>query len=432
MKNRTPVAEAEAGDEVTIAGWVHEIRDLGGIAFLIIRDRSGRIQVKFEKDSLPEELVEQGLSVHRESAVKVRGGVAEEPRAPTGVEITPESFEVIAPADPELPLDPTRKVESELSTRLNNRTLDLRNETVKAIFTIRGEILNSIREAFRALDCTEITTPKIVATGTEGGTELFPITYFGREAFMNQSPQLFKQLIAGSSVERVFEIGPIFRAEEHNTPRHLNEATSIDFEAAFFSHEEAMDACERIVRAAYEGVIESCAEELDTLDLSLEVPAEGFPRITYEEAITRLNASGKLDTELGWGDDLHTEAERVLGDEMGQHYFITDWPSEVKPFYIQDYDDDPSVSKGFDLMHPELELVSGGQREHRYDALVAGFEQQGLDPDEFAYYTEMFRFGMPPHAGWGMGAERLIMTILELDNIRETVLFPRDRQRLSP
>lgn len=432
MKNRTPVAEADAGDVVTIAGWVHEIRDLGGIAFLIIRDRSGRIQVKFEKDALAEDLVERGLSTHRESAVKVSGEVAEEPRAPTGVEITPDSFEVIAAADPELPLDPTGKVESELSTRLNNRTLDLRNEAVKAIFKIRGEVLDSVRGAFRALDCMEITTPKIVATGTEGGTELFPITYFGREAFMNQSPQLFKQLVAGSSVERVFEIGPIFRAEEHNTPRHLNEATSIDFEAAFFSHEEAIDACEQIVRAAYEGVKTACADELETLELSLEVPDEEFPRITYEEAINRLNASGALDKELGWGDDLHTEAERILGEEMGQHYFIKDWPSEVKPFYIQDYDDDPSVSKGFDLMHPNLELVSGGQREHRYDALVEGFEQQGLDPDEFAYYTEMFRFGMPPHAGWGMGAERLIMTILELDNIRETVLFPRDRQRLSP
>ncbi len=432
MNNRTPVAEAEAGDEVTIAGWVHEIRDLGGIAFLILRDRSGRIQVKFEKDTLAEDLVEQGLSVHRESAVKIQGAVAEEPRAPTGVEITPEVFEVIADADPELPLDPTGKVDSELSTRLNNRTLDLRNDSVNAIFKIRGEVLNSIRDEFRALDCTEITTPKIVATGTEGGTELFPITYFGREAFMNQSPQLFKQLIAGSSLERVFEIGPIFRAEEHNTPRHLNEATSIDFEAAFFSHEEAMDACERIVRAAYKGVTSTCVDELDTLDLSPVVPNERFPRITYEEAIARLNASGQLDEELVWGDDLHTEAERVLGKEIGQHYFITDWPSEVKPFYIQDYDDDPSVSKGFDLMHPDLELVSGGQREHRYEALVEGFEQQGLDPEEFAYYTEMFRFGMPPHAGWGMGAERLLMTILDLDNIRETVLFPRDRQRLSP
>lgn len=432
MKNRTPVADAEAGDEVTIAGWVHEIRDLGGIAFLIIRDRSGRIQVKFEKDALPDDLVDRGLSVHRESAVTVQGQVAEEPRAPTGVEITPDSFEVIAEADPELPLDPTRKVESELSTRLNNRTLDLRNDSVQAVFTIRAEVLNSIRSEFRALDCTEITTPKIVATGTEGGTELFPITYFGREAFMNQSPQLFKQLIAGSNVERVFEIGPIFRAEEHNTPRHLNEATSIDFEAAFFTHHEAMDACEQIVIAAYEGVIASCSDELEILELSLEAPDPDFPRITYEEAITRLNASGELDTELTWGDDLHTEAERILGNEMERHYFITDWPSEVKPFYIQDYDDDPSVSKGFDLMHPELELVSGGQREHRYEALVDGFQQQGLDPEEFAYYTEMFRFGMPPHAGWGMGAERLIMTILDLENIRETVLFPRDRQRLSP
>jgi len=434
MDDRTYTADATPGDTVTVAGWVHEIRDLGGIAFLIVRDTTGKIQVKFEKDEMDEQLVETGLDVHRESVVAVTGAVEEEDRAPTGVEIVPESLDVVADADPELPLDPSGKVDAELPTRLDNRTLDLRKPEVKAIFEIRAEVLRAAREQFRDLDCTEINTPKIVATGTEGGTELFPITYFGREAFMNQSPQLFKQLMVGSGLERVFEIGPIFRAEEHNTPRHLNEATSIDFESAFYDHHEAMDACESVVRAAYEGVAENCAEQLETLGLgdSFEVPEESFPRLSYEEAIERVNATGELDEQLVWGDDLSTEAEHALGQDVGQHYFVTDWPSEIKPFYIKDHDDDPQLSTGFDMMHPTMELVSGGQREHRYDHLVEGFEQQGLDPDQFEYYTKMFRYGMPPHAGWGLGGERLVMTMLGLGNIREAVLFPRDRQRLSP
>ncbi|MCU4740147.1 aspartate--tRNA(Asn) ligase [Halobacteria archaeon AArc-m2/3/4] len=433
MQNRTYTAEAEPGDEVTVAGWVHEIRDLGGIAFLILRDATGKIQVKFEKDEMDEDLVETGLGVSRESVVSVSGAVEEEPRAPTGVEITPESLEVLAPADPELPLDPSGKVDAEISTRLDNRTLDLRKEEVQAIFEIRAEILRAVREYFREVDCTEITTPKIVATGTEGGTELFPITYFGQEAFMNQSPQLFKQLMVGSNLERVFEIGPIFRAEEHNTPRHLNEATMIDFESAFIDHHEAMDVCEGTLKAAYQAVAENCEAQLSLLGYDdFEPLDESFPRLTYEEAIERVNATGEVDEQLVWGDDLSTEAEKALGEDIGSHYFVTDWPSEIKPFYIQDHDDDPDLSKGFDLMHPRMELVSGGQREHRYENLVAGFEQQGLDPEQFDYYTKMFRYGMPPHAGWAYGVERVVMTMLGLENIREAVLFPRDRQRLSP
>ncbi len=432
MHERTDTAAAEPGEVVQVAGWAHEIRDLGGIAFLIVRDRTGKIQVKFEKDAMDDELVQTGTEVTRESVVTVSGTVEEEERAPTGVEIVPESVEVLAPAEPGLPLDPSGKVEAELPTRLDNRTLDLRREEAKAIFEIRAEVLRATREEFRAIGCTEINTPKIVATGTEGGTELFPITYFGKEAFMNQSPQLFKQLMVGSGLERVFEIGPIFRAEEHNTPRHLNEATSIDFESAFIDHEEAMDACERVVRAAYEGVAENCGEELETLGYDdFAIPDEEFPRLTYEEAIERINATGELDEQLVWGDDLPTEGEKALGSDVGGHYFVTDWPSEIKPFYIKDHDDS-DLSTGFDLMHPSMELVSGGQREHRYEQLVKGFEAQGLDPEAFDYYTKMFKYGMPPHAGWGLGGERLVMTMLGLPNIREAVLFPRDRQRLSP
>ncbi|RQH02033.1 aspartate--tRNA(Asn) ligase [Natrarchaeobius oligotrophus] len=434
MQDRTYTADAEPGDHVTVSGWIHEIRDLGGIAFLILRDSTGKIQIKFEKDEMDDDLVETGLGAARESVVSVSGSVEEEPRAPTGVEVVPEEVEIVSAADPELPLDPSGKVDADLSTRLDNRTLDLRKDDVQAIFEIRAEIMRAVRERFREFRCTEINTPKIVATGTEGGTELFPITYFGEEAFMNQSPQLFKQLIAGSNVERVFEIGPIFRAEEHNTPRHLNEATSIDFEGAFCDESDAMDVAEGIVKAAYEAVERNCGEELEALGLADEfaVPEGEFPRLSYEEAIERINATGELDEQLVWGDDLPTEGEKALGADVGGHYFITDWPSEIKPFYIQDHDHDEQLSTGFDLMHPRMELVSGGQREHRHEKLIDGFEQQGLDPNEFEYYTKMFKYGMPPHAGFGLGGERLVMTTLGLENIREAVLFPRDRQRLSP
>lgn len=431
MEDRNYTANISPGDSVTVAGWVHEIRDLGGIAFLILRDQTGNIQIKFEKDELPEAIINTGLDLHRESAIKIEGMAFEEERAPTGIEIIPNKIDVLAEADPELPLDPTGKVDSELSTRLDNRTLDLRAEEKKIVFEVRAEIQRAAREFFRSIGCTEINTSKIVATGTEGGTELFPVSYFDQEAFLNQSPQLFKQLIAGSGLERVFEIGPIFRAEEHNTPRHLNESSQIDFEALFINHEEAMDFCEELLRAIYRSVKE-CFDSQTNSTIKNELCEGTFPRLTYSESIDRINSSNDFKGDLSWGDDLSTEAEKVLGREIESHYFITDWPSELKPFYIQDYDDSSDISKGFDLMHPRMELVSGGQREHRYNHLVEALEQQGLNPSEFKYYTEMFRYGVPPHAGWAYGVERLVMTILDLDNIREAVLFPRDRQRISP
>ncbi len=424
---RSYADELEPGDAVLVKGWVHEVRDLGGIAFVILRDTSGKVQVKLD-DSVDDELVELGTSLSRESVIAVEGAVEEEERAPTGVEIVPSSIEVLNEAEPELPLDPSGKVDAELPTRLDNRTLDLRKEDVKAIFEIRGEVQDALREKFRSLDATEINTPKIVATATEGGTDLFPISYFEREAFMNQSPQLFKQMMVGSGLERVFEIGPIFRAEEHNTPRHLNEATSIDFESAFIDDDEAMHLCQEVTVAAYERVHEECQEELDALGVDLEVPETPFEYLTYDEAIELANAEG-LEHELEWGDDLTTEAEQALGDAIGEHYFVTDWPADTKPFYVMKGDE---TARAYDMMHPRMELMSGGQREHRVDRLRDEIAAQGLEPEEFEYYLRAFRYGMPPHAGWGLGLERLLVTMLEIDNVREVVLFPRDRQRLAP
>ena len=432
MYDRTLINASSPGDEITVVGWVHEVRDLGGLTFLLLRDRSGILQVKFEKETLSSETLSILDQLYRESVVLLTGTVVPEKRAPTGIEMVPETIEILSLSDPNLPLDPSGKVTSELSTRLDKRCIDLRRIETRAIFEIRSEIQRSIRQRFYDIDCIEINTPKIVATGTEGGTDLFPIAYFGKEAFMNQSPQLFKQLVAGGGVERVFEIGPIFRAEEHNTTRHLNEATSIDFEAAFIDHEMAMEVAEDIISIAYHSVSENCPQQLHTLGLDgLSIPETPFPRISYDSAIEIANGSSDLSEPLEWGDDLSTQAERIIGSTMDTHYFITDWPSEIKPFYIQNYDESPEISKGFDLMHPLMELVSGGQREHRHDSLIDALQNQGLNPGDFEFYVDMFRYGMPPHSGWGMGADRLVMSMLQLENVREVVLFPRDRNRLA-
>ena len=433
MYDRTLINASTPGNKVTVIGWVHEVRDLGGLTFLLLRDRSGILQAKFEKEKLSTETLSTLGQLYRESVVLLTGEVVPEKRAPTGIELVPTKIEILSLSDPNLPLDPSRKVTSELSTRLDKRCIDLRSPETRAIFEIRSEVQRSIRQRFYDIDCIEINTPKIVATGTEGGTDLFPIAYFGKEAFMNQSPQLFKQLVVGGGVERVFEIGPIFRAEEHNTTRHLNEVTSIDFEAAFIDHEMAMEVAEDIISTAYHSACKNCPGQLQLLNIDeLVVPKTPFPRISYDSAIEMANDSSDLPEPLEWGNDLSTQAERIIGSIMSTHYFITDWPSEIKPFYIQNHDESPETSKGFDLMHPSMELVSGGQREHRYDFLVEALQNQGLNPGDFEFYVDMFRYGMPPHSGWGMGADRLVMSMLQLENIREVVLFPRDRNRLTP
>lgn len=230
--------------------------------------------------------------------------------------------------------------------------------------------------------------------------------------------------------EKVYEIAPIFRAEEHNTTRHLNEATSIDVEVSFADHHDVMDLLERVIVRAYTAVTESCGPALEVLGKELVIPKTPFPRITYAEAIDI--AALSIEEEIKYGDDLSTAAERAIGEEMKEHYFITDWPTAIKPYYAMPYEENPTVCKAFDMMHPRMELSSGAERIHEHDLLVTQIQAKGLSPDSFSFYLQPFRYGMPPHAGWGLGMDRLIMTMLDLPNIREAVLFPRDRHRLTP
>jgi aspartyl-tRNA synthetase len=414
------------GEQVSLAGWVHEKRDLGGLFFLLVRDREGLAQVTLHKREVDRELFEQARKVPRESVVAIEGIIKGEQKAPGGYEILPNRIEVLSVASYDLPLDPTGKVGAELDTRLDARFMDLRTERTKHIFMIRSQVLSAIRGFLSDRGFIEINTPKIVSAATEGGTALFPISYFEREAFLNQSPQLYKQMLIASGFDKVFEIAPIFRAEEHDTTKHLNEAMSVDIEVAFVSAEEVMRILEELIAFVYSKV--AFYPGLDSLNIQLEVPKIPFRRIRYGEAIELLADAGE---PIEWGDDLSSSAEHKLGAQIGEHYFITEWPRAIKPFYAQPIEG-KETSNAFDLMHPRLELASGSQRVHSYELLKQNIESKGLSAVSFAFYLDAFRYGMPPHAGWGLGAERLLMSMLGIENIREVILFPRDRRRLVP
>ena len=416
-------------EEVVLMGWIHEMRDLGGIIFVLLRDRDGVTQITAPSKKISTELFEDLRKLKKESVIAVRGKVQESGKAPGGVEVIPEELKLLSESKLPLPLDTTEKTRAEIDTRLDSRFIDLRKHSVSAIFKIKSRMLHSVRNFLESQDYTEINTPKIGASATEGGTELFPITYFEREAFLGQSPQLYKQMMMASGFDSVYEIAPIFRAEEHDTLRHLNEVTSIDVETAFTDHIDAMDLLERLVVDAVTQVKKYCQDELDTIGFDLQIPKTPFPRIEYDEMVDMVNSVG---VHMEHGEDMPRAAEKAMGEIMDGYYFITGWPTSIKPFYVMPDPENPLKSCAFDLMFQDLEISSGAMRVHDHDLLVEKIKKQGLNPDSFNRYLAAFEYGMPPHAGWGVGAERFTMTLTGLKNIRETVLFPRDRRRLTP
>jgi len=416
------------GEVITIMGWIHEIRDLGGIIFLLLRDRDGIIQVTAPSKKIPKELFAQIRALKKESVLAVIGTIQGSSKAPGGVEVIPADFKLLNQSEQPLPLDPTEKVRAEIDTRLDSRFLDLRKHSVSAIFKIKSTMLHSVRVFLEKNDFMEINTPKLVASATEGGTELFPITYFEREAFLGQSPQLYKQMMMASGFDQVYEIAPIFRAEEHDTLRHLNEVISIDVEVAFADQEDVMRILENLIHNAIKDVSQNCQDELEELGMDLEVPKTPFQRFEYDEVVDMVNTKVLLQH----GEDLSRAAEKALGEIIDGYYFINHWPSEIKPFYVMPNQKEPQKSYAFDLMYQDLEISSGATRVHDHDLLVERIKKQGLNPDSFHRYLAAFKYGMPPHAGWGLGAERFTMCLTGMKNIRETVLFPRDRRRLTP
>ncbi len=423
----TQITPKLAGKEVVVMGRVGDARDLGGIKFFILSDIAGAVQITAPKAKTDKKLLAKIDELTKESSVAVKGKVVAAKQAPRGVEVLPLEIRVLNLASTPLPLDPRGRVKANLDTRLDARGLDLRRSESLAIFKIRHQALQAIREHLLSQDFIEVQTPKIVATATESGAALFPVSYFDREAFLSQSPQLYKEVLTGA-FERVFEVGPIFRAEEHDTPRHLNEATSIDIEVAYATADDVMDILEELVYRAFNEVKKKCAEELKVLGHKLEVPKKPFPRLTYDEALKRLERAG---LKVPWGEDLPTPAEKKLGELVGGAYFVVDWPTAIKPFYILPKKDNPKLCAAFDLMFKGLELASGGTRVHQKELLVKQLKQKGLNPESFESHLKNM-MAVPPHAGWGLGLDRLTMVLTGVDNVRECVLFPRDRKRLTP
>ncbi len=418
------IESADFGSEQTLCGWLQDTRNLGGIAFLQLRDITGVIQLTLLKKKLESADFKKWTTINRESIVLVRGIIKENKEAPGGVEMLPDNLEILNEAEAPLPLGVIDKIDSEIETRLNARYLDLRKKGIAANFQIRAAVSGAVHKHLRRENFLEVQTPKIIASATEGGTSLFEMKYFDKIAYLAQSPQLYKQILMSGGLERVYEIGPAFRAEEHNTPRHLNEFTSIDIEMSFADDDVVMGVMERLVDSAARAVAKE-TEALETLGMApieLELP---LPRITYDEAIEMSNGKVK------WGEDLSMEATREIAQQMNGFYFITKWPLSLKPFYIQP-DADPKYSKGFDFMYNEVEMTSGGQRVHDVNLLRERLKEQGLDPEGFSHYLDPFRYGMPPHAGWGLGLDRLAMIFAGAKNVRECVLFPRDRTRMTP
>lgn len=424
----TEVTAKLAGKEVVVMGRVGDVRDLGGIKFFILSDISGSIQVTAPKAKVSKKLLAKIDGLTQESAVAVKGKVVAAKQAPRGVEVLPSEIRALNIASVPLPLDPRGRVKANLDTRLDARALDLRRPESLAIFKIRHQALQTARDYLVSKGFIEVNTPKIVVTATESGAALFPISYFEREAFLSQSPQLYKEVLTGC-FERVFEVGPIFRAEEHDTPRHLNEAISIDIEVAYVAAEDVMKILEDLIVGVFSQVKRKCAEELKVLGHKLEVPKKSFPRVTYDEALKKLERAG---VKVPWGEDLPTPAERKLGGLIGGAYFVVDWPMAIKPFYTMPKENDPKLAQAFDLMYEEIELASGGTRVHQEALLVKQLKEKGLNPQSFESHLQNFRAGLPPHAGWGLGLDRLTMALTGAGNIRECVLFPRDRKRLTP
>jgi len=411
------------GKEVVLGGWIEDLRKLGKMTFITLRDVSGISQI-IVKGELHDNLEE----LNRQSVLSVKGIVQETQAHDFAFEINAEEIEVLAKAIHPLPIDPIGRLESNIDTRLNHRALDMRNQKTASIFKLRHSVLEILRKTLSQKKFIEITTPKIIGSASEGGANLFSLDYFGQTAYLAQSPQLYKEQMT-LGLERVYEIANFYRAEKSHTGRHLSEFTSIDIEAAFMDYNDVMDVLEELVMEVYKYTAENCKKEQEIIGHKIEIPSSPFERITYSQVIDELKQVGE---KVEFGDDLLDSHLRIIGEKHPGFYFLMDWPMKLKPFYIREKDEDPSLSRSFDLQYGYLELSSGGTRLHNTDILKSKLKEQGLDPAQFADHLQTFDWGMPPHSGWGMGLDRLMTTLIGIDNVREVVLYPRDPDRLKP
>ena len=419
------ISSSMNGDEVTVMGWVLTIRGHGNISFATLRDKNGDISIIAKKGDCPDEIREKISSLKSHSSIAVIGKVKSSDKAPGGFEIIPTELRVFSEVEKIPPFEPTVKTVKNIETRLEVRPIDLRRDALQHIFKIRSLVLKSIRDYFTDQKFLEINTPKMIATATEGGAALFPIFYYNKEAFLAQSPQLYKEQLT-MSFEKVFEIAPIFRAEPSRTNRHLAEAISIDLEEAFVDYNDVMNRIEEIIKISVKTVHDYVKDNPNAELITPAIP-EIIPRYSYDDLVDKMQKAG---AKTEWGDDLYPSNLKKIG--LDGFYFITDWPLGPKPFYVKDSKSNPKISESFDLMFGDLELSSGSTRIEKRGELAERMKNKGMKIDSFDYHLGAFDYGVPPHAGCGIGLERLIMALTGTENIRDVAFYPRDVDRLTP
>ena len=439
--DRTLTADlpAKVGASATVQGWVQAVRDQKRVQFVVVRDESGAVQVVLGKGDPPSDLNEMVSALAPESAVTVTGEVVADERVNLGgLELRMQDLRVESVAEPELPIAP----DSALDKRIDWRYLDLRRPDRRLIFEVQSTIEHAMREHWRAERFIEIHTPKLMGSASESGAELFRVEYFDTTAYLAQSPQFYKQMAMAGGFERVFEIGPVFRANPSFTSRHDTEFTSVDVEIAWIdSHEDVMAFEERWLAHVLGVVAAEHGEQIaQTYGVEVVVPSLPFPRLTLAGAKELLREHGH-DGVGGRGldpdHDLDPPSERALSAlvaaEHGHEFaFVTDYPASVRPFYHMRHPSDPTLTRSFDLLWRGLELTTGAQREHRHDALLAQARDKKIDPGPISYYLDFFRYGAPPHGGFGFGLTRLLMQLLGQDNVREVTFLYRGPHRLLP
>ena len=422
------------GENVTVRGWVQTIRDQKRMQFVIVRDETGLVQVVVPKDDEPSELNERISALTVESAVTITGNVVEDERVKLGgLEMKLESLEVDSPAEPEVPIAP----DSALDKRIDWRYLDLRRPDRRLIFEVQTTAEAAMREFWRKEGFIEIHTPKLMSSASESGAELFKVEYFDGDAYLSQSPQFYKQMAMAAGFGKVFEVGPVFRANPSFTSRHDTEFTSVDVEISWIdSYEDVMSFEERWLAHVLAAVKLQHGEEIEeTFETALIVPTVPFPRVTLEDAKAMLRDAGH--EAPGVGHDLDPPSERALSaliEEQNGHEFtfVTDYPTTVRPFYHMRHAEDQTLTRSFDLLWRGIELTTGAQREHRYEQLLAQAEDKKVDVGPIQYYLNFFRFGAPPHGGFGFGLTRLLMQMLGQENVREVTFLYRGPHRLAP
>jgi nondiscriminating aspartyl-tRNA synthetase len=423
------------GKSVVVSGWVHDVRKLGGINFLLLRDFGGIVQVTATKEKANKKILDIYDKLHQEDVLSIKGKVVENKKAPGGLEIIPEEINVISRAEPSLPLDPRRVTKANLDTRLDWRSIDLRSPQNLAIFKIQSNIVQGMREYLIKQGFVQTFTPCLLEGISEGGSEVFPVVYFDRQAYLRQDPQLHRELLIAAGFEKIFDVGPSWRAEKSHTVRHMTEHRTIAPEIAFIKDEsDTMRVEEEMVVYALKKVKKECADELKKLGKKITIPRTPFPELRFPEIYKILEKMGK---KIPFGEDYDRESEALLAKYVKEKYktdffFVNRFPFAAKPFYVMKVDEEPQWARSVDLMFKGMEMSSGGQREHRYEKIIKQLKEKGMNVEDTKWFTEVFKYGVPPMGGFSIGIERFTQQLLDLENVREATLFPRDPERLLP